>query len=1001
MTKSTKQNLSNHEIQYNLNLLFSQLLTAEKQHIFPTVLSGSVRLEKLRCFLPDAFMEIVCKKSPAYQSWLLNEHQNAGTLFDTYQTLFHENSNQLLQEASTLAHLYFSDMTEEQKIILQDTLKLFLSHKIFKQNKQYCNYFVFYIQTNPILAFSKLVILLCLGSNGEDNLDLIFPAFETHDFDPSMDTIEKQFAFATLCYDNGNHTEAFRLFQELAQEKAHKESIYRTGKMLLIGDGCADVENREQIGFEWLRKNREHPESVYETYLCFLKGIGTSQIYRRAKECLENASRMGVLAAHRDLGMAYWEGHLLMRYERDEKKAYELFQKGACVENPEKGDATCQYMLGLMAEQKNGYVDAGALNWYRQAAKNGSIRAKQRLLDYSAADKQRAAAIRSQENLSLQTNESNDRTSDNLLVFFNSCSKQTFDFIRTLPANKNCQLVFVLPLAECEKLSHIKQMLEQILGTDIPNQNISAVHNISYYAGSIEAALSTYLSTEQIGRWMTAHTEIIFYLFHEDQKQNLSDGLSVLETLKSYQKQDSDIADYMKEYVQVYLLSVLENTNALIDSAINSMQDTYIKVQICHPGIDASRQLLYHKPLFLPCIGKHHGNDMNLVIIGDSRCIPSLIQNMLSVIYHEPGRAVRLSVFSKEDRLPYETDRTTQSHIEKKLRQVCPGIFHYPELVDTELFFFPFQDTQELWHLLSHDTKSFSDLEYKAASMLELGNYFVVACSDNLQTIDIATQLRANLLKYDATFTKAPFIAAYCTDDILACQTEKFIVGNMAYGLDWFNHYDIYCFGSYAELYSYYNLKYDIIRIRGLQLHLSYCENLNDPIAVSNAYQAYYSRSYNRDSSETGILNLTYRAFSAGITLQNPSSYGIPKEEFALASQYEAWLENPDHLETAVRLEHHRWNLFMLTRGFEPATLTQMSTYLHRGAPTHLLQIAKLHPFICKWEDLVDEQDGVQFHLNQVMKTLRPDMEPMNIRKIDTKFITDTAKLLSILNPVT
>lgn len=996
----------------NLNYLFKQLFSAKNPPLIMTDLSAANRIEKLRTFLPSSFIKnLEQKKSTSYQSWLLNDDRHhANALFRSYHELLQNHSNELLHEVYQMMELHFDRDSSECIEALQQVLTQFLQRIEFIQNKIYSNSFELYIQMNPVYALSKLILLLCLGDHVAEDLELLFPASELNalrhssDFPNTYFSVsdeENQYNIALFYYKNGEHTEAFRLFQELSQKHNHPEARYRMGKMLLLADGCPDEPNRESLAFDCFRKNKEHPDSIYELYLCYLKGIGTNKIYRRAKECLEKASRMGVLAANRDLGIAYDEGHEQMQFHQDKRKAYKLFLKGACTDNPEKGDATCQYMLGLYEERKKGYPDETAQNWYRQAAKKGHVRSKQRLLDLSASDKLRAGSdfYKDLVNSNLESNP--ECASRKLLCFFNSDSTETLDFIRSLPADAECELVFVPPIADYEKLPYIKQITENLIREENPLLASPLSRETIYYTGGITNALCSYLSLNTMDSLISSHTQVIFYLFHPDQKQNLSDGLSLLEALKPLQKHDVNIAAYLARCVDVYLLSEFENTECIIDSAISSMENTYIRVQICNPGIDASRQLLYKRPLFLPCIGENGAEDINLIVIGDNKCIPRLVQNALAVFYSDPKRKFRITVFSKETETIEgrygKIAENTKTNVELQIKHLCPGIFKHKELVNTEISFFSFVHIDELWELLSYNYLSLLETEKKAAELLCQGNYFVVAFENDLYSIDIATQLRANLLKYDPTFTRTPFIAAYCRDDVLACQTRKFVVGNMAYGFEWFNNYDIYCFGSHRELYSYSALKNDLIRYRGLQFHLSYCEVLNDPIAVSNAYQAYYSRSYNRDTSETGALNLTYRIFAAGITLPDAANYGIPEEEVKLAALYDAWLEDPNHLETAAKLEHHRWNQFMLSRGFEPASLTQMTTYLHKGTPTHLLHIAKLHPFICDWEDLIDEQEGVQFHLNQIMKTLRPDMEPMNIEKVDTKFVLETTNMLRCL----
>ena len=130
----------------------------------------------------------------------------------------------------------------------------------------------------------------------------------------------------------------------------------------------------------------------------------------------------------------------------------------------------------------------------------------------------------------------------------------------------------------------------------------------------------------------------------------------------------------------------------------------------------------------------------------------------------------------------------------------------------------------------------------------------------------------------------------------------------------------------------------------------------------------------------------------------------------ALCRRFEDWLEarewkEPDRiveekarrLERLARYEHGRWNRFMISRGWLPASLEQMLAYIQRGNGRHQLYIAKLHPFICSWERLGEAGDaptGIQKEYNAIMRQVRPDRTPMDIRGIDRENVRRTAAVL-------
>ena len=53
-----------------------------------------------------------------------------------------------------------------------------------------------------------------------------------------------------------------------------------------------------------------------------------------------------------------------------------------------------------------------------------------------------------------------------------------------------------------------------------------------------------------------------------------------------------------------------------------------------------------------------------------------------------------------------------------------------------------------------------------------------------------------------------------------------------------------------------------------------------------------------------------------------------------------------------AKWEHDRWNRFMISRGWKPASIEQMRTYIAAGNRRQQLYIGRLHPCICPFEEL-------------------------------------------------
>ena len=89
----------------------------------------------------------------------------------------------------------------------------------------------------------------------------------------------------------------------------------------------------------------------------------------------------------------------------------------------------------------------------------------------------------------------------------------------------------------------------------------------------------------------------------------------------------------------------------------------------------------------------------------------------------------------------------------------------------------------------------------------------------------------------------------------------------------------------------------------------------------------------------------------------------------------------------------------MLSRGWMPASPAQMQAYIQRGCTRHQLYLAKLHPFLCAWDQLGEMKPaptGMQRIYGYLLQQVRPDKEPSDIRGIDRENIKMTEYLVGI-----
>jgi len=199
-----------------------------------------------------------------------------------------------------------------------------------------------------------------------------------------------------------------------------------------------------------------------------------------------------------------------------------------------------------------------------------------------------------------------------------------------------------------------------------------------------------------------------------------------------------------------------------------------------------------------------------------------------------------------------------------------------------------------------------------------------------------------------------------------------------------------------------------------LASHFSYYVNAEKNSSFYNCFEEetdrfhaehdYYIRNYNRDSSLVKALAIPYRLFSAGIFFPDWHAYAARISQNQLADRFEDWLLaegdsdlSSSRLEVLSIQEHGRWCRTMLSRGWKGASPEQMQTYIQRGCNRHQLYLAKLHPFLCSWDQLGDTNpvlSGIQKDYSLIMTQIHPGKMPANIRDIDRENVRKTAMLL-------
>lgn len=472
--------------------------------------------------------------------------------------------------------------------------------------------------------------------------------------------------------------------------------------------------------------------------------------------------------------------------------------------------------------------------------------------------------------------------------------------------------------------------------------------------------------------------KILFLFMSQDEDRNLNECLMVLDKLFNIAlRMSENQRGTLINNIEIYVGSKYEIASALIDANINDMgNDIFFKVHIVDETRDSAHQLLCDAPLFLPLLSRpRHENSIHVVLFGCSETNYCLIKESIASAYLGKEYPINMTMLG-----------TGADHMERRLRQECPGIFHEPYIECIRPKFISCCIEEEDFPSIIYGNTSDDESNHPLVKTLGAGNYFVVDLSSDYDSIRFAMELRVWLLRSRGTFDRTPFIAVKCKNSQNSYLAAHLTLSGQAAGDTYYSRYDLFPFGISRVLYSFPRLiKNPRLEEVALQIHKSYYGG-NDRRAEND----YYSFSYNADSSLLTAIGLSYRLFAGGAYFTQKEqylNYGI-FDSISLLSNYVEAIKSKE--DSAASLEQSRWNGFMLSRGWESADLNQVRAYKEQSTGvSHKHMLAKLHPFISEWDDL-DSDD-----LTKILGILQSKFDYNKHPKYTTKkSIKDTPKFL-------
>ena len=82
----------------------------------------------------------------------------------------------------------------------------------------------------------------------------------------------------------------------------------------------------------------------------------------------------------------------------------------------------------------------------------------------------------------------------------------------------------------------------------------------------------------------------------------------------------------------------------------------------------------------------------------------------------------------------------------------------------------------------------------------------------------------------------------------------------------------------------------------------------------------------------------------------------------------------------------------LLALGWTPAAPEQVTTYVRRGNPGHVLAPARLDPFICPWEAL--EEGDLLKRVREAVRARYPERTVPDPRRAAEQSVQDTERIL-------
>lgn len=470
-------------------------------------------------------------------------------------------------------------------------------------------------------------------------------------------------------------------------------------------------------------------------------------------------------------------------------------------------------------------------------------------------------------------------------------------------------------------------------------------------------------------------------LVNDDYNLNLHDAINILDKIKSsIAQQETKISDWKN--LELYIRCHESEITPILDTALSYFTESnditskselrLIKIYLIDEEKRSADFLFAQHPHFYPLtFTKNNKNDTQCVHI-------VLATNNMNLKYSEwliKEAFWTLPRFDSNVNSKISIISPHATEICHSIMSQCPGLTSI-SLLNGKVVNPAFLDIKDKIKDINFPNIEYTDTSFSShalqAELEKLWNpseylYYIVDSSSDIEGIDLARRIREhtirqsvltghsnNYSKYNAT------IAVRCFDpDISGLVTELIVPKEDEHGKQWFNDYNLIAFGTQESIYSWDQLNGGIIENVSQCIHLQYSGADFDNTSCNEKLNSYFERLYNRDSSFGAAVSIPYRLYEAGVIpdtwfIQNSNAWWNENIREELAFKYNNQITSNEKIERLARYEHMRWCCFQLTRGWLPIDSNRVIQFMTSGVQRHVLQIAKLHPCLCSWDELID-----------------------------------------------